>query len=136
MGIVNAGQLAVYDDIDAELREAVEDVVLNRRDDATERLLELAERYRDRGEEAEEEAQEWRSWPVEKRLEYALVKGISRLRRRGRRGGAAKVRPAYRGHRGPAHGRDGCGRGPLRVGPDVLPQVVKSARVMKRASRI
>jgi 5-methyltetrahydrofolate--homocysteine methyltransferase len=75
MGIVNAGQLAVYDDIDEELREAVEDVVLNRRDDATERLLELAERYRDRGEEAEEEAQEWRSWPVEKRLEHALVKG-------------------------------------------------------------
>src|ERR671921_574158 len=75
MGIVNAGQLGVYDDIDEELREAVEDVVLNRRDDATERLLELAEKYRDQGEEVEAEAQEWRSWPVAKRLEHALVKG-------------------------------------------------------------
>ncbi|MBA3431766.1 MAG: methionine synthase, partial [Actinobacteria bacterium] len=64
MGIVNAGQLAVYDEIEDELREAVEDVVLNRRDDATERLLELAESYRDRGDEEKEvEAQEWRSWP-------------------------------------------------------------------------
>ncbi|MCA1717802.1 MAG: methionine synthase [Actinobacteria bacterium] len=77
MGIVNAGQLAVYDDIDEELREAVEDVVLNRRDDSTERLLELAEKYRDQGEEVEAEAQEWRSWPVAKRLEHALVKGIA-----------------------------------------------------------
>ncbi|MGH3145106.1 MAG: dihydropteroate synthase, partial [Rubrobacter sp.] len=78
MGIVNAGQLAVYDEIDPELREAVESVVLNRHEDATERLLELAERYR--GQEdggADEEDQEWRSWPVEKRLEHALVKGIA-----------------------------------------------------------
>src|SRR5215203_821438 len=78
MGIVNAGQLAVYDEIDAELREAVEDVVLNRGPDATERLLALAEKYRGRdGAEMETEAQEWRSWPVEKRLEHALVKGIA-----------------------------------------------------------
>ncbi|MEW6636218.1 MAG: methionine synthase, partial [Actinomycetota bacterium] len=78
MGIVNAGQLAVYDEIDPKLREAVEDVVLNRRPDATERLLALAEEYRGRHESgAETETQEWRSWPVEKRLEHALVKGIA-----------------------------------------------------------
>src|ERR687889_899008 len=77
MGIVNAGQLAVYDDIDEELREAVEDVVLNRRDDSTERLLELAERYRDQGDAVGDEKDlEWRTWPVAKRLEHALVKGI------------------------------------------------------------
>src|ERR687898_512856 len=70
MGIVNAGQLTVYDEIDEELREAVEDVVLNRRDDATERLLELAEEYRDRGADKVEETLEWRSWPVEKRIEH------------------------------------------------------------------
>src|ERR671913_1733493 len=77
MGIVNAGQLAVYDEIDEELREAVEDVVLNRRPDSTERLLALAERYRDRGADKVEETLEWRSWPVEKRIEHALVKGVA-----------------------------------------------------------
>src|SRR5215204_1022958 len=78
MGIVNAGQLAVYDEIEEDLREAVEDVVLNRSPDATERLLALAEEYRGRdGADRETEAQEWRSWPVEKRLEHALVKGIA-----------------------------------------------------------
>jgi len=76
MGIVNAGQLGVYDEIDEDLREAVEDVVLNRRPDSTERLLALAEKYRDRGDAISEE-KEWRSWPVEKRLEHALVKGIA-----------------------------------------------------------
>src|SRR5918997_85877 len=78
MGIVNAGQLAVYDDIDEELREAVEDLVMNRRDDSTERLLELAERYRDQGDAGGNEKDlKWRSWPVAKRLEHALVKGIA-----------------------------------------------------------
>ncbi|HEX5912310.1 MAG TPA: dihydropteroate synthase, partial [Rubrobacter sp.] len=78
MGIVNAGQLAVYDEIDEDLREAVEDVVLNRRPDSTERLLALAERYRDRDEAGSDEKDlEWRGWPVEKRLEHALVKGIA-----------------------------------------------------------
>ena len=78
MGIVNAGQLAVYDELSQELRESVEDVVLNRRDDATERLLELAERYRDSGSsEGRTEDLSWREQGVAKRLEHALVKGIN-----------------------------------------------------------
>ncbi|MDN5698398.1 MAG: dihydropteroate synthase, partial [Rubrobacter sp.] len=78
MGIVNAGQLAVYDDIDEELKEAVEDVVLNRRDDATDNLLELAEKYRDQeGAGSQEKNLEWREWPVKDRLEHSLVKGIA-----------------------------------------------------------
>ncbi|MGI9391902.1 MAG: methionine synthase, partial [Boseongicola sp.] len=76
MGIVNAGQLAIYEDIPAELRDACEDVILNRREDATERLLELAGKYRGDGGEAPKAVdQEWRQWSVEKRLEHALVKG-------------------------------------------------------------
>ncbi|MGI8909450.1 MAG: methionine synthase, partial [Rubrobacteraceae bacterium] len=134
MGIVNAGQLAVYDEIDDELHEAVEDVVLNRRDDATERLLELAEGYRGRGDGIKEaEAQEWRSWPVEKRLEHALVKGIAEFVE----GDAEEARQKY------PHPVEVI-EGPLMDGMDVvgdlfgsgkmfLPQVVKSARVMKRA---
>jgi 5-methyltetrahydrofolate--homocysteine methyltransferase len=74
MGIVNAGQLAVYDEIDEDLREAVEDVVLNRRPDSTERLLALAEKYRERGNAGSDEKDlEWRGWSVEERLEHALV---------------------------------------------------------------
>ena len=77
MGIVNAGQLAIYDDLPEELREAVEDVVLNRRDDATERLLDIADKYKGDGKAIEKkEDLEWREWPVAKRLEHALVKGI------------------------------------------------------------
>ena len=78
MGIVNAGQLAVYDSLPADLREGVEDVILNRRDDGTERLLTLAERYRSSGAgEARVEDLSWREQDVAKRLEYALVKGIN-----------------------------------------------------------
>ena len=77
MGIVNAGQLSVYEKIDAELREACEDVVLNRRKDATERLLTLAERYRGQGGEVKEKDLVWREQPVDKRLEHALVNGIT-----------------------------------------------------------
>ncbi|MDX1467203.1 MAG: methionine synthase, partial [Halomonas sp.] len=78
MGIVNAGQLAVYDDLPAELREAVEDVVLNRRSDSTERLLELADKYKGDGSgPAKKEDLEWRSWEVEQRISHALVKGIT-----------------------------------------------------------
>jgi 5-methyltetrahydrofolate--homocysteine methyltransferase len=89
MGIVNAGQLAVYETIDAELREACEDVVLNRRPrpvDATERLLEIAEALQGQlGKEAKKDLA-WRDWPVEKRLEHALVNGITEFieRRYGR----------------------------------------------------
>ncbi len=134
MGIVNAGQLAVYDEIDPKLREAVEDVVLNRRPDATERLLALAEEYRGRHESgAETETQEWRSWPVEKRLEHALVKGIAEFVEED----VEEVRQRYES---PVEVIEG----PLMDGMDVvgdlfgsgrmfLPQVVKSARVMKKA---
>src|SRR3712207_6547115 len=134
MGIVNAGQLAVYDEIDEELREAVKDVVLNRRSDATERLLELAEKYRDRDDETREtETLEWRSWPVEKRLEHALVKGIAEY----------VVEDAEEARQQYDHPVEVI-EGPLMDGMDVvgdlfgsgrmfLPQVVKSARVMKRA---
>jgi 5-methyltetrahydrofolate--homocysteine methyltransferase len=134
MGIVNAGQLGVYDDIDPELKEAVEDVVLNRRDDATDNLLELAEKYRDQeGGGSPEKDLEWRSWPVEKRLEHALVKGIAEYAEED----AEEARQAF------DHPIEVI-EGPLMDGMNVvgdlfgegkmfLPQVVKSARVMKRA---
>ncbi len=134
MGIVNAGQLAVYDDIEEKLKEAVEDVVLNRRDDATERLLEIAEEYRDKGGDADEgEAAEWRSWEVPKRLEHALVKGIADHVE-------DDVEEARHEYDSPVEVIEG----PLMDGMNVvgdlfgdgrmfLPQVVKSARVMKKA---
>jgi 5-methyltetrahydrofolate--homocysteine methyltransferase len=133
MGIVNAGQLDVYDAIDPELREACEDVIWDRREDATERLIALAEGFKGKDAAAEKEAEVWRSWPVAKRLEHALVKGIdayvvddteeARL---------AFPRPIE------------VIEGPLMDGMNVvgdlfgsgkmfLPQVVKSARVMKKA---
>ena len=134
MGIVNAGQLAVYDEIDEELREAVEDVVLNRRPDATERLLALAEKYQNRGDEEQDEKElEWRSWPVESRLEHALVKGMAEF-----------VEEDAEEARQRAERPLDVIEGPLMDGMNVvgdlfgsgkmfLPQVVKSARVMKKA---
>lgn len=137
MAIVNAGQLDIYDDIDAELRVACEDVILNRDPDATERLITLAERYRGTDVAQEKAEAEWRGWPVTKRLEHALVKGIdahivddteeARLAIK-----AAGGRPIE------------VIEGPLMDGMNVvgdlfgsgrmfLPQVVKSARVMKKA---
>ena len=134
MGIVNAGQLALYDDIDPELRELVEDVILNRRDDATDRLLEAAERYKGGGAQKREVDLSWREKPVEERLTHALVHGIATYRRGGHRGGAGQARER------PLHVIEG----PLMAGMNVvgdlfgagkmfLPQVVKSARVMKQA---
>src|SRR5215218_8378677 len=134
MGIVNAGQLAVYDEIDDELREAVEDVVLNRRSAATERLLALAEEYRGRDETTkEDETLEWRMWPVERRLGHALVKGVAEYVEE-------DVEEARQRYDRPIEVIEG----PLMDGMDVvgdlfgsgrmfLPQVVKSARVMKKA---
>ncbi|WP_046120453.1 methionine synthase [Ensifer aridi] len=134
MGIVNAGQLAVYDAIDPELREACEDVVLNRRQDATERLLEIAERYRGQGgAQGREKDLAWREWPVEKRLEHALVNGITEFIE-------ADTEEARLAAERPLHVIEG----PLMAGMNVvgdlfgsgkmfLPQVVKSARVMKQA---
>jgi 5-methyltetrahydrofolate--homocysteine methyltransferase len=77
MGIVNAGQMAVYDDLDPELREACEDVVLNRRPDAAERLLDLAKKFHGAGQGAKEADLVWRDQPVEKRLAHALVHGLT-----------------------------------------------------------
>ncbi|OCP19424.1 MULTISPECIES: methionine synthase [unclassified Ensifer] len=134
MGIVNAGQLAVYDTIDAELREACEDVVLNRRADSTERMLEIAERYRGQGgAQGKEKDLSWREWPVEKRLEHALVNGITEYIE-------ADTDEARLASARPLHVIEG----PLMAGMNVvgdlfgsgkmfLPQVVKSARVMKQA---
>ncbi|MDT9597955.1 methionine synthase [Sphingosinicella rhizophila] len=133
MAIVNAGQLDVYDTIDAELREACEDVVLDRRDDATERLVALAERYRGSDPVQEKLAAEWRGWPVAKRLEHALVKGIDGF----------VVEDAEEARQAASRPIEVI-EGPLMDGMNVvgdlfgsgkmfLPQVVKSARVMKKA---
>ena len=133
MGIVNAGQLAIYDEIDASLREPVEDVILNRRDDATEQLLEVAEQYRgEKGKERKEDLT-WREQPVEDRLRHALVKGITAFIVEDTEEARSKLgRPLH------------VIEGPLMDGMNVvgdlfgsgkmfLPQVVKSARVMKQA---
>ena len=133
MAIVNAGQLDVYDAIDPELREAVEDVILDRRDDATERLIALAERFRGTDAAAEKAAAEWRGWPVRERLSHALVKGID----------AHIVEDTEEARQAATRPIDVI-EGPLMDGMNVvgdlfgegkmfLPQVVKSARVMKKA---
>jgi 5-methyltetrahydrofolate--homocysteine methyltransferase len=134
LGIVNAGQLAVYEQIDRELRELCEDVVLARRPDAAERLLEAATRYvGDDAGERERVGLEWRDWDVDKRLEHALVNGITEFI-------DADVEDARRRLRSPVSVIEG----PLMDGMNVvgelfgsgrmfLPQVVKSARVMKQA---
>ena len=138
MGIVNAGQLAVYDSLDPELREACEDVVLNRTPKGnlspTERMLELAERFKGTaGKEAKERDLAWRDWPVEQRISHALVNGITEFI-------DADTEEARLAAARPLHVIEG----PLMAGMNVvgdlfgagkmfLPQVVKSARVMKQA---
>jgi 5-methyltetrahydrofolate--homocysteine methyltransferase len=133
MGIVNAGVLPIYDDLPDELRERVEDVVLNRRSDSTERLIEVAERFKKGAVKAEVATEAWREFPVIKRLEHALVHGIDQyveLDTEAARVGFAKPLEVI--------------EGPLMAGMNVvgdlfgagkmfLPQVVKSARVMKKA---
>jgi 5-methyltetrahydrofolate--homocysteine methyltransferase len=133
MGIVNAGQMIVYDDIEQQLREAVEDVVLNRRPDSAERLLAIAEGYRGKTAEKKEADLAWRTWPVEQRLSHALVHGITEFIE-------ADTEEARQKAERPLHVIEG----PLMDGMNVvgdlfgsgkmfLPQVVKSARVMKQA---
>jgi 5-methyltetrahydrofolate--homocysteine methyltransferase len=134
MGIVNAGQLAIYDDLPQELRERVEDVVLNRRPDATERLLEIAEQYRGDGSTSEKkEDLSWRELPVKERLEHALVKGITEYIDEDTEAARQQSKRALEVIEGPL--MDGMNRvGDLfGAGKMFLPQVVKSARVMKRA---
>ncbi|WP_126176961.1 methionine synthase [Tsuneonella rigui] len=133
MAIVNAGQLDIYDQIDPVLREACEDVILMRRPDATERLIELAESYKGKSAADEKAAEEWRGWPVERRIEHALVKGIDAYV-------VEDTEEARQNFERPIEVIEG----PLMDGMNVvgdlfgsgkmfLPQVVKSARVMKKA---
>ena len=134
MGIVNAGQLAVYDDLPDELRDTVEDVVLNRNAEATEKLLSIADKYRGDGGPAEnKEDLAWREWPVKKRLQHSLVKGINKyIIEDTEEARQQSVKPIE------------VIEGPLMDGMNVvgdlfgdgkmfLPQVVKSARVMKQS---
>ncbi len=133
MGIVNAGQLAVYHDLETDLRELCEDVVLNRRDDATDRMLEAAERWKGEGGKKREADLTWRTWGVAKRLEHALVHGIDDF----------VVEDTEEARQAFSRPLDVI-EGPLMDGMNVvgdlfgtgqmfLPQVVKSARVMKKA---
>ncbi|WJW75393.1 methionine synthase [Thiohalobacter sp. IOR34] len=134
MGIVNAGQLAVYEDIPAELRERVEDVVLNRRPDATERLLEIADKYRGDGGPAEKkEDLAWRDWPVEKRLEHALVKGIDTYVEEDTEAARLQFERPIQVIEGPLMAGMNVVGDLFGAGKMFLPQVVKSARVMKKA---
>ncbi|MFL7022724.1 methionine synthase [Enterovibrio norvegicus] len=134
MGIVNAGQLAIYDDLPDELREAVEDVVLNKRDDGTERLLDIADKYRGTGEVKEDRtAQEWRSWDVEKRLSHALVKGITEFIVEDTEEARAKATKPLEVIEGPLMAGMNVVGDLFGEGKMFLPQVVKSARVMKQA---
>ncbi len=135
MGIVNAGQLEIYDNVPDSLREAVEDVVLNRRDDATERLLDLAEQYRENavGKQDDASALEWRTWAVEKRLEHALVKGITEFIVEDTEEARANASKPLEVIEGPLmYGMNVVGD-LFGEGKMFLPQVVKSARVMKQA---
>ena len=134
MGIVNAGQLAIYDDLSDELRNAVEDVVLNRRDDSTDRLLDIAANYRDSGAVEEDRTlQEWRSWPVEKRLEHALVKGITEFIIEDTELARVNADKPLKVIEGPLMAGMNVVGDLFGEGKMFLPQVVKSARVMKQA---
>lgn len=134
MGIVNAGQLAIYDDLSDELRNAVEDVVLNRRDDSTDRLLDIAANYRDSGAVEEDRTlQEWRSWPVEKRLEHALVKGITEFIVEDTELARVNADKPLEVIEGPLMAGMNVVGDLFGEGKMFLPQVVKSARVMKQA---
>ncbi len=134
MGIVNAGQLAVYESIDKDLREACEDVVLNRRKDGTERLLEIAERYRGTGEaKVRTQDMSWREWPVEKRLEHALVNGITEFIEMDTEEARQKAERPLHVIEGPLMAGMNVVGDLFGAGKMFLPQVVKSARVMKQA---
>ncbi len=133
MGIVNAGQLALYDDIDAELRELVEDVILNRRDDATDRLLEAAERFKGGASQKKEADLSWREKPVEERLSYSLVHGITTFIEADTEEARAKSERPLHVIEGPLMNGMSVVGDLFGAGKMFLPQVVKSARVMKQA---
>ncbi|MBF0189181.1 MAG: methionine synthase, partial [Magnetococcales bacterium] len=133
MGIVNAGQLAVYEEIPETLRKRVEDLILNRREDATDQLLEIADQVKGDGSATEEKSQAWRELPVEERLRHAMIKGVSdhveadveELRQQSAHPLEVVEGPLMTGMNAVG---DLFGEGKM-----FLPQVVKSARVMKRA---
>ena len=133
MGIVNAGQLAVYDEIPKDLKDAVEDVVLNRRSDATERLMAVAQKYSNTGPTTSTEDLRWRDRPVEKRLSYSLIKGITKFIEEDTEEARQQAHRPIEVIEGPL--MEGMGEvGDLfGAGKMFLPQVVKSARVMKQA---
>ncbi|PWQ99848.1 methionine synthase [Leucothrix pacifica] len=133
MGIVNAGQLAIYEDIPLELRDAVEDVVLNRKPDATELLLDIAEKYRGDGSKAEKQDEEWRKLPVTKRLEHSLVKGITEYITEDTKEALEAVGRPLEVIEGPLMAGMNVVGDLFGSGKMFLPQVVKSARVMKQA---
>ncbi|MFI3245866.1 MAG: methionine synthase [Ferrimonas sp.] len=134
MGIVNAGQLAIYDDIPKPLLAAVEDVVLNRRADATEQLLAIAQQYQGEGvQQADPKEAEWRGWPVNKRLEHALVKGITQFIEEDTEAARQLATLPLEVIEGPLMDGMNVVGDLFGAGKMFLPQVVKSARVMKRA---
>jgi len=133
MGIVNAGQLAIYDEIPADLREPVEDVILNRHPDATERLLEVAERYRGEAGKKTEIDLSWREASVEERLKHALVKGISEFITEDAEEARVKLGRPLHVIEGPLMDGMNVVGDLFGAGKMFLPQVVKSARVMKQA---
>jgi 5-methyltetrahydrofolate--homocysteine methyltransferase len=133
MGIVNAGMLEVYDEIPKDLLECVEDVLLNRRPDSTERLLELAESYKNVGGKKIEEDLSWRDEPVEKRLEHALLRGIDKYIDEDTEEARLKYVRPLKVIEGPLMDGMGVVGDLFGAGKMFLPQVVKSARVMKKA---
>ncbi|MBY7814151.1 methionine synthase [Vibrio fluvialis] len=135
MGIVNAGQLEIYDNVPEKLREAVEDVILNRHNDATERLLEIADEYRENavGKQDDASALEWRTWPVAKRLEHALVKGITEFIVEDTEEARVNASKPLEVIEGPLMDGMNVVGDLFGEGKMFLPQVVKSARVMKQA---
>src|SRR5690606_10740224 len=132
MGIVNAGQLGVYDELDPELRERVEDVVLNRRNDATERLLEIADNYSAKRRESGPDLG-WRALPVEKRIEHSLVHGIDAFVDEDAEEARQKFARPIEVIEGPLMDGMNVVGDLFGAGKMFLPQVVKSARVMKKA---
>ncbi|MDQ6955817.1 MAG: methionine synthase, partial [Mariprofundaceae bacterium] len=133
MGIVNAGMLEVYEDIPAELKDAVEDVVLNKHPDATDKLLDIAEKYRGDGVVAKKADDEWRKLPVAKRLEHALVKGIDAFVTEDTEEARLAFDAPIEVIEGPLMDGMNVVGDLFGAGKMFLPQVVKSARVMKKA---